>query len=122
MTVNIKRSEWLRGEEGKKGLNSKLFRSSDGKRCCFGFFANACGIPDQDISDVPTLAGLRKTLLLSNFSFLEKLIFVNNKVVVNTNEALSIMRLNDSVDIEESEREQKIKAEFERLGITVNFV
>jgi hypothetical protein len=33
--VIIKKSEWLRGE-GK--INSYLYRSTDGKKCCIGFF------------------------------------------------------------------------------------
>lgn len=48
-TVVVKRSEWLRGE-GMSG--SRLYRPSDGKRCCIGFACRQLlAMSDEDISD-----------------------------------------------------------------------
>lgn len=47
--LTITRSKWLRGEGGSQ---SRLFRPSDAKMCCLGFFGAACGLTNADMEDI----------------------------------------------------------------------
>lgn len=42
----INRKKWYRGKDS----GSMLRRPDDGKKCCLGFYANACGVPSQQIT------------------------------------------------------------------------
>ncbi len=46
MKFTVKRSKWARGNPTNHLLNK------DGTRCCLGFLAQACNIPDECIQDV----------------------------------------------------------------------
>lgn len=48
-TLVIKGSEWLRGEGGAP---SRLLRLRDGKKCCLGILALACGFVEEEIREV----------------------------------------------------------------------
>lgn len=47
-TFDIHVPTWLQGEGG---LDSRLLRPDDGKRCCLGFYLNACGLNDEALRD-----------------------------------------------------------------------
>jgi len=44
----IKRKRWLRGKPDNSAL-----RNADGKQCCLGFLARACGATTKDILGLP---------------------------------------------------------------------
>jgi hypothetical protein len=48
MKFTVNRSKWLRGEPG----NSFLLRRADGKMCCLGFLALACGATETDLCNI----------------------------------------------------------------------
>jgi hypothetical protein len=50
MKLVIDRKTWLRGSAGF----SYLRREFDGKKCCLGFLATACGYEDKDITGMET--------------------------------------------------------------------
>ena len=56
MTFEVKRSEWVRGGIGVSALHvresSRRALYPDRQRCCLGFFANACGIPDSELENL----------------------------------------------------------------------
>lgn len=54
MTFTIKRSEWFRG----KGPDDSKLLDDNGKRCCWGFVANQCGIPDEQLKGKKVLREL----------------------------------------------------------------
>jgi hypothetical protein len=56
MKLVIDRATWLRGEGS---TNSYLLRLHDGKKCCVGFYALACGRPEKEIADIQTLHAQR---------------------------------------------------------------
>lgn len=58
----VVRSQWLRGGAGVEGsdLISALLDPESGKRCCLGFVAAQCGIPDTDTRNVPSPRGVRE--------------------------------------------------------------
>lgn len=51
----IVRRRWWRGQGGD---TSALRRESDGKQCCLGFYARACGIRGVDIEGVTMPTGV----------------------------------------------------------------
>jgi len=44
----IKRKRWLRGQPDNSAL-----RNADGKQCCLGFLARACGASTKDVLNFP---------------------------------------------------------------------
>ncbi len=49
MKFTVKRSEWLNGEGG---INSKLLREKDGKKCCLGFCCLQLGCTEDEIKNM----------------------------------------------------------------------
>jgi hypothetical protein len=55
MKLTIDRKKWLRGTG-----DSFLLSPRDGKMCCLGFYALACGLTENDIRDQLTPVGVYK--------------------------------------------------------------
>jgi hypothetical protein len=105
----IKRSEWLRGEGPTA---SYLQRESDGKRCCLGFYAIACGYSEADIINIPTPWRLQSET-------------EQQSIPSRANHTLAfhaLMEKNDDTCTDDAEKERFIIEEFSRIGITVTFV
>jgi hypothetical protein len=91
--LTIKKSQWYRGQGGH---SSYLRRAVDGKMCCLGFDAIACGLSEEMITQVgyPGDAAMnygdelpeeyRKNRLLSNPSELTEL--VSEAIRINDDE------------------------------------
>jgi len=112
MKLTIDRTNWLRGEGVQE---SYLLRATDGKRCCIGFLAQACGIPDSKLSDTRSLYKLALdsgTKLHINDSFL-------SEFDPRIEDAYLI---NDTEVYEEKAREEKIAGLLGQLGVTVTFI
>jgi len=103
----ISRKEWLRGEGMR---NSALLRKSDGKRCCVGIFARACGAPDASIID--RVWPRRWDRWAPEWLFQEEEFFESYD---------SLAAVNDKTDLPDAERERVIAAMFAAQGITVTF-
>lgn len=133
MKLIIDRLTWLRGEgEG----DSYLYRATDKKMCCLGFYALACGLSIKDIDSQTTPPEVHRTYgkviadwLLDKSKFPESpgriasdscslLMEVNDAYVTTHNE-----ELDDPGHIESEElREAKIITEFAKHGVEVEFI
>lgn len=134
MKFTVKRSEWLRGEGGAP---SRLFRKTDNKRCCLGFFANACGFTDDELADNRTVAQMameRRLLELKNAapedSRRRLLGFLLDNRGINSDAAEELMKVNDAFDAsvwngsfeQPLDREAKLTKLFADAGHEVVFV
>jgi hypothetical protein len=123
---------WLQGENG---LKTKLYRESDKKLDCFGFFALACGLTRNDIKNKESLAAVDPQRLREVELNPEFLLFdtsVENKFILKNSEAaLKIMRVNDAplekewsdgtVIMTEDQRKEMLKSAFQQVGVEINF-
>lgn len=91
MKVIIDRQTWYRG---KTAAASSLL-TSDGTRCCMGFYAKACGISDNDQLCVRTLEELNVS---EHYHF----------STWNSLQTDRAYRINDTPDITDEVREQKL--------------
>ena len=124
-SFTINRKYWARGN-GTDVSNHLLNRN--GTRCCLGFYAQACGIPDKElrgvglVSDVVRSSTVEWNTRLADDSKL--LAFAQDKpttqALVDTND--SYIGEYRSSPASEEEREKKIANLFKRFGITVKFV
>ncbi len=125
MTFEVKRSEWVRGESTVSALlveeNDRDIAHPDRKRCCLGFFAKACGIPDSQISGLPTPAVLQgpKPASADWNALMKKGMSMSR---VNSDLCGELMNCNDNRDLTDDERETKLAQLFSKLGHTVVFV
>ena len=104
----INRGRWFRGE--RRG--SRLRRESDGKMCCLGFHAIACGATPEQITEVAAPADF---LLLQRG-------FVYGENKLSSQIIAEAIQLNDNVSLSDQEREQRLKRTFAKAGIEVEFV
>jgi hypothetical protein len=110
MKFTINRKTWLRGED-----NSALFRPSDGKKCCLGFYALACGLKVRDIKDQsePIDTDERKH---SKMAALFKKDGLQNALCYR------LMKINDNENTTDARKEKAIKNNFTKVGVGVEFV
>lgn len=102
----VDRSKWLRGE----GRASLLLRSSDGKRCCLGFVGSQCGFADHELAE----RGSPESVLGRSGALFP--------VWVLGWGGEFAMRVNDSRELADTEREAKLKGIFATHGHTIEFV
>lgn len=54
INVIVNRATWYRG----KGHEQSQLLRDDGTRCCIGFYAQACGVPDALVRGAPCLSDI----------------------------------------------------------------
>jgi len=113
----------LRGE-GKD--DSYLLRQRDDKRCCLGFYGQACGIADDDLRSLQSFASIDKVS-----SFIDQNFITSSGR--DSEFAIRLMTTNDAVCgynhyyndelvvMTETLREQSLIELFAEAGITVIF-
>jgi len=111
--VVIDRKSWLRGE---RVIVSRLFRPSDGKMCCLGFYLEACGMSKETLSDKVAPRDLLYTKELPEEA--KWLIFAG----ANSKSARGLMNANDPTHMSDEERESVIIREFAAHDVEVEFV
>lgn len=116
MEFTVDRKTWLRGEGGN---GSCLLRDYDGKMCCLGFRALACGLTDAGISGVrqPNHLGVHLT-----DGKWDGYVTNGENALLTTNICDEIMRFNDEKHFSASSREERLTDLFKSLGDTVTFV
>lgn len=116
MKFQIKRSQWLRGEGSE---NSYLLRSKDGKKCCVGFFANACGLNDDVIKNRADLVSINH-----NINFDENLnkLIIDGILRLNNDISCNIYKTNDDKYLCDGEREPLLATYFKEIDVDVEFV
>lgn len=107
----IDRSKWFRGaDEG-------LLRNSQGKMCCLGFVAMACGARTDRILNVGEPENLPR------FSWPEGFLTTDDEGNVwNSTIVEKLIDYNDSSGYSDKKRESLIKSGFKKLGIDVEFI
>ncbi len=122
MEFTVKRAEWLRGEGGHPSL---LFRPSDRKRCCIGFYLNACGVSDATLEDNPSPHDIPRAEIALPWSagwLLDPGESTNLPAEANSQSCLELMRVNDARFVPLGDREQRVAALFAKHGVVVKFV
>ena len=115
MRFKIERHRWLRGEGG---ADSELLRESDGKMCCLGFYALALGSDENDIAGIgdpetaPSCSAWPEWLLQDR----------GEDGLMHTDDAISLIKINDEQTIGDAHREQRIASIFASHGVEVTFV
>lgn len=109
MKFQVNRSAWYRG---KGALDSRLLRT-DGQKCCLGFFARACGIPELSLIDVSSPRNV-KGKHPKDFLFL-----LNG--IPDSPICGEMMRTNDD-QMDDKNRESKLTDLFKAAGHTVEFI
>lgn len=106
----IKRSKWLRGEDG----DSFLLRSTDGKMCCLGQIANQCRVAKAHLKDRGTPAQVGTSIA----GKIKDFVMEGN----NTPLSYDAMKINDDEEITDKVREKRLISLFKKHGITLTFV
>lgn len=116
MKVIIDRTRWLRGEPHK----SKLLRESDGKMCCLGFHALACGYTEEQIASKSTPIQLITEVGQNKYN--KNMSHVSTKC--DSNIIWNLMQINDTNDSEmtESMREEGIITNGKKIDIEFEFI
>lgn len=124
MRFEVKRSEWFRGH----GERSALFvldgdrppEFPDRKRCCLGFFANACGISDADLESIPS-PGSVACCPTENKTAWAELTEPSVQTRVNSVQCCQIMKCNDS-NMSDGIIERELTDLFAQIGHDIVFV
>lgn len=104
----IDRKSWYRGNGPAV---SKLLRE-DGKMCCVGFFAKACGFSDSDINGAERLEIPLATACAEGRDMGDD---------VREQDMQGIYGINDNITMHDSQREVLIKDKFRLIGVDVEF-
>lgn len=119
MKFTVNRSRWLRGESG----GSFLLRKADGKMCCLGFLALACGATESDIlgSRAPSNRG-------SMINWPKEILYsiqgrgaIINESCYDSPECVRLMNTNDSNGTDDATKEASLTKIFQDIGIEVTF-
>jgi hypothetical protein len=118
MELTINRSKWLRGE----GVaTSRLLRSSDGKMCCLGFYALACGLKEYQIREVGGPSSLLSPPDEDGKSY-NYLTNTPGQWLLEGVDRIHLMEVNDDRNKNKQYREEEIARLFARHGVTVKFI
>lgn len=124
--LTIKRSEWLHTLEDLKAGESMLYRTEDGKKCCLGIYAEACGVP---VSSFANFSQFNQTFrdadnctvtLPAEMSWL--LVNEPGRTGEASEDAKKLMSNNDDTRMLESEKERIIARYFSYHDVHVTFV
>jgi hypothetical protein len=117
---NINRKVWGRGQRGGFLLNVKeLADSVQINMCCLGIYARACGVGVKRLKNLAMPSSISGKVPKSLGVFLEP----NKHIgIEDTNLASDLASYNDSSDLSDEVREQRIIEGFAEVGIKVRFV
>ncbi len=116
MDLTIVRSEWYRG----KGSYKSRLRNAEGKQCCLGFFAKACGFTDAQIRLISTLGSLLN--YRHNPNYLDAVPYAKEVFAQMIRDETSFIACNDDEVITDAAREAKLAEHFKARGVNVTFV
>ncbi len=116
MDLTIDRRRWRTGQEGEAmtGEGITVLLNDRGYMCCLGFLALAMGAKEEQIYDVSEPDRIAMDLPL-----LQKSVGVSK---CNSDFAASAIQINDKIEIDATEREDKIEKLFAKNGINVTFI
>jgi hypothetical protein len=118
MKLIIDRSKWLRGEGPS---SSCLLRPEDGKMCCLGIYALACGVPKDEIwGQLAPGEGKLNKELWTKARRGGAWLFESGGHVILSRDCSDLMNENDDPCI--GGKESKIAKIFAEHGVEVTFV
>lgn len=109
----VKRSLWCRG----KGSDYSRLLCENGKMCCLGFFAKACGKTDAEIFNKPALSD-------AGMCIEEALLIKHDSEWIDAargEHSVFLYGVNDNRNISEKARENRITELFALAGVDVTF-
>lgn len=121
--VLIDRATWIRGQ----GSTVSALLTPEGLKCCLGFAANACGFKDADLKGMLTPADLSYNLddhpnwmlLLEDSGSHDD----GEGIRVPDSKACNeLMDTNDTLDLSEAEREERLALQMPKVGFRPIFV
>lgn len=113
-TLTIVRETWVRGNAHESSL-----LTSDGRRCCLGFYGRACGFADDEMFQEGEPAHLWRTMPAMSYAPVSD---DDDASLCNTDLANCLISINDSRCLSDAERERQVRAEFATIGVAVSFV
>jgi hypothetical protein len=116
--LKIRRSEWLHGEGSSR---SKLYRTSDGKKCCLGIYLEACGLPLMDMANLSVPSQVAP-LPVEAAWLLGDAISQHPSATIDSNVSLNLTYANDDQRLSEPSREQRITELFRNHDVEVTFI
>lgn len=111
----VDRAKWTGDNEYLINYFSQLYESENGRKCCIGFYASACGLYDSEISDIDDPEELFSHNNIHLTGFIDDVNYENNEF------SSYAMQINDDTDISMEEKESKLIALFAEQGITLTF-
>jgi hypothetical protein len=110
----INRAKWRTGQDGETetGKGDTQLLNKEGYMCCLGFRCQQMGVPRKLLLEEGTPGCIRGWDI-------PDLIDDDGD---NTEFSQTAMELNDAQDMSRITRERKIKAHFETIGVTVEFI
>lgn len=123
MRFEVKRSEWVRGDGSISALllseNNRRPDSPERKRCCLGFFANACGIPDEELEERPSPASVSAFGVSTDWDALS---YGSGLSADDTEHCREIITCNDTAGATDTRREKELRRLFDEIGHEIVFV
>ncbi len=120
MKLVIDRATWLRGEGSE---DSYLYRQSDEKKCCIGFYCLVVGLDIQRISGYQLPEYLFTGKDNADVAKLDRLLERKDTgAIVDSEICGKLVSANDSERISDLERELKIAELFAQIDVEVEFV
>lgn len=112
MKLAINRNRWIRGEGGRV---SYLYRSSDKKMCCLGFYCLAIGIKIDQMRDIRSPYELARS---SRRAAEIVPLWLSERFSEDTQ---ALIEANDDEELPDAEKEILIKDIFAQHGVKVEF-
>ena len=120
MKFIVDRQTWFRGEGG---LKSRLL-NKDGQRCCIGFVASQCGVPDEQLLDTSSVHSMHDRaefrLSLKSRQALPK--WMHSSGLHSSGALYAAYSTNDWIAIPDADRESQLKAIFSEHGDEIEFI
>lgn len=113
-SFEIDRSKWYRG----RGSMGSYLLNGYGQMCCLGFYALACGLPEEEIRIVEEPSSVIEdqsdweSFLINEYEF---------GGVINSMDCNRLMEVNDDEHMDDKERESIITEVFKAHDIDVTF-
>jgi hypothetical protein len=123
MKLIIDRKEWRRGGSAAEKEDPTALLCKDGRKCCLGFYALQCGFTPKQIRGALCPVDVFPVEYKTTSPEWLKLVWFDAVLKTHLNTPLTgeAMRINDTADYTEEERESQLTKLFAENGIEVEF-
>lgn len=113
----INRQTWLRG---KGSVRSRLLCRSNQKRCCLGTVLGDAGMPDEALLD-RSAPSIIEVYSEGKYKIPTSMQWLLDEYGLDSDACACLMKINDSMSIDDDERERQLIAVFAENGVDVEF-